>query len=634
MERRQSLALHGAEEDDVEALREFDESFYGFESAAAEAARSSSASDSEADSDREPLEKRVDYGSSDDEVYSDDAAVPLEQAPEEIEQALIGSQIRDNVSRGCGCEGYRHWEDLPEDELVSFMFKLRRLKKHDLKQLVLGELTACAHQSESASHKKYYFTYTVLGKRVCRDVFKEVHGIGRHILRSLQEAVEAQDVTPPTHAGRGRAVTHALAPDTVQAVKLFIKSYASVWGMPQPAAPRGRAQVAPIYLPASSKKKDVFKLYSETEGATPMAYSTFVKTWNEQCSEVVVMKPRTDVCAWCEKLREATRKARTEEKIGEATGGLTQHLMQAGKERQYYKAKIEQANGHAQEQDPTMVHITFDFAQQLELPQHTRQVGPIYFKSRFKVQLFGVCNEAAKKQTNFLFHEGESIGSDGKKAHGPNSVISMVHHYLRKQCSSAKIISMHADNCVGQNKNKSVMAFICWYVMHGYAEEVIISFMRVGHTRCSVDAKFGRLKQQFRNSEVDSMDDVVSAVDSSCAANDALRYSWLWRVWDSFLADFFSPIRGIRNYQHFRATKAKPGVLFVKETCEDADEKEIALLRPSKTVANVKAAGLPAVLPAAGISEERLHYLEAQIKPFLSQDKLPPWSAAPEQEGD
>lgn len=439
--------------------------------------------------------------------------------------------------------------------------------------------------------------------------------------------MEEQSVTPPTHGGKGRPVTHALPPDTVQAVKAFIKSYANLWGMPQPAAPRGRAQIAPVYLPASSKKKEVFKLYSETEGATPMAYCTFVKQWNEHCPEVVVMKPRSDVCTWCAKLRYAFRKAKTEEAIKVAAANLAQHLKQADKERQYCRAKIEEAKGHVQEQqDPEMVHITFDFAQQLEVPQHTRQVGPIYFKSRFKVQLFGVCNEAANKQLNFLFHEGECIGIDGKKAHGPNAIVSMLYHFLQESCS-APTIAMHADNCVRQNKNRTVMAFICWYVMLGHADDVQLLFMRVGHTRCSVDAKFGRLKQQYRSSEVDNMDDIVAAVDSSCAANDALRYSWAWRPWDTFLAEYFLPIRGIRRYQHFRATKAKPGVLLLKESCDD-EEKELVLLRPSKTVSDVTAAGLPAALTTAGMSEQRLEYLEAQIKPYLAEDKLPPWATS------
>ena len=76
---------------------------------------------------------------------------------------------------------------------------------------------------------------------------------------------------------------------------------------------------------------------------------------------------------------------------------------------------------------------------------------------------------------------------------------------------------MHANNCVGQNKNKTVIAYLCWRVVCGLSEELTLSFMRVGHTRCSVDAKFGRLKQSFRKSDVDSVADVVTAVAEGSA---------------------------------------------------------------------------------------------------------------------
>ena len=43
-------------------------------------------------------------------------------------------------------------------------------------------------------------------------------------------------------------------------------------------------------------------------------------------------------------------------------------------------------------------HYTFDFAQQVTLPVRSRQVGPIYFKTPHRVQVFGVCNEGLPQQ--------------------------------------------------------------------------------------------------------------------------------------------------------------------------------------------------------------------------------------------
>ena len=58
--------------------------------------------------------------------------------------------------------------------------------------------------------------------------------------------------------------------------------------------------------------------------------------------------------------------------------------------------------------ESNLKHTTFDFALYLELPQHTPQVRPLYVKFCFCVDRFGVCDEAACRQVNFIFHEGRS----------------------------------------------------------------------------------------------------------------------------------------------------------------------------------------------------------------------------------
>ncbi len=52
----------------------------------------------------------------------------------------------------------------------------------------------------------------------------------------------------------------------------------------------------------------------------------------------------------------------------------------------------------------TFTHITFDFAQQVFLPYHARQVGPLYYKVPMRVQIFGIC-DSQPLQINYLFNE-------------------------------------------------------------------------------------------------------------------------------------------------------------------------------------------------------------------------------------
>ena len=191
----------------------------------------------------------------------------------------------------------------------------------------------------------------------------------------------------------GKLPPNAISPARAEQVTAFIRNYASVHGLPQPAAPPP-VEVhppPPVYLPATHSKKGVFKEYKKNtiENTEAVSYSAFCKLLNVYAADVVLMKPRTDVCVHCDKLREQMKLSRNEEELSEAAKALARHLETAQEEWQYYRDSIDTARENA-----TTCHLTFDFAQQLELPYYVRQVGPLYFKLYFKV-----CSCSESKQT-------------------------------------------------------------------------------------------------------------------------------------------------------------------------------------------------------------------------------------------
>ena len=103
----------------------------------------------------------------------------------------------------------------------------------------------------------------------------------------------------------------------------------------------------------------------------------------------------------------------------------------------------------------------------------------MYFKVRFRVQFFGICNEALKDQDNYLLDEDSNIGEDRKSVHNPSCVISMIHDYPDRH-NTPKVLHFHADNCVGQNKNKSALAYLAWRAVPGLSDDMTLSFTRVG----------------------------------------------------------------------------------------------------------------------------------------------------------
>ena len=166
--------------------------------------------------------------------------------------------------------------------------------------------------------------------------------------------------------------------------------------------------------------------------------------------------------------------------------------------------------------------------------------------------------------------KAKSIGKNGSKSHGPNSVISMIHHYLAVHGKQEPTCHFHADNCVGQNKNKSVVAYFLWSTLVGLNEEITLSFMRVGHTRCMVDACFGLLKKHYRSSDCDTVKQLGAIVEASATCNSTQLFDWEWWEWDKFLLLKFNPLPGICKIQHFHFSREAPGIVFTRTSVDTA----------------------------------------------------------------
>ena len=100
------------------------------------------------------------------------------------------------------------------------------------------------------------------------------------------------------------------------------------------------------------------------------------------------------------------------------------------------------------------LHYSFDYAQQIFLPHDSQQVGPIYFLAPYKVGLFGIVIEPINHFVLYVIPESCQIGK------GANLVISMLHHCLTNFSFGKSNLFLHADNCIGQNKNRTLLNYI------------------------------------------------------------------------------------------------------------------------------------------------------------------------------
>ena len=219
-------------------------------------------------------------------------------------------------------------------------------------------------------------------------------------------------------------------------------------------------------------------------------------------------------------------------------------------------------------------------------------------------------------QINYLIYEAVNTGK------GANSIMSMLHHFLEHHNLGESDITLHADNCCGQNKNRYVMQYLAWRVMTGLNDNIMVSFLIVGHTKFAPDWCFGLLKRAFRRTKIGCLDDIVRVVESSAEVNHAQlvgaqdgsvivpTYNW---------ADHFdhifkpSAFKGIKAMHHMRFSKTNHGKTYVKNAL-NLPEKEVTLIKDPEW--HPQKDELPPIVPPPGLSLERRRYLFDKIREF------------------
>ena len=161
---------------------------------------------------------------------------------------------------------------------------------------------------------------------------------------------------------------------------------------------------------------------------------------------------------------------------------------------------------------------------------------------------------------------------------GSNAIVSMLHHFFETHGLGEVHVHLHTDNCVGQNKNNTMIQYLCWRVLCGLHSTVTLSFMVVGHTKFSPDWCFGLLKRRYRRSRVGCLDDVVKVVEELATCNTAqlvgtqdgqtvvTTYDWA-----AMLGRHLRKIKGVKKFRHFRFDSSTPGVVHVRHEAEGVE---------------------------------------------------------------
>ena len=95
----------------------------------------------------------------------------------------------------------------------------------------------------------------------------------------------------------------------------------------------------------------------------------------------------------------------------------------------------------------------------------------------------------------------------------------MLHHFFEHHGFGKSIAHLHANDCIGKNKNRFIMLYCMWCVLAGLHKEITKSFLLVGHTNFSPDLCFGIFKQLYRKTNVGTINDIAEVVKWSASVN-------------------------------------------------------------------------------------------------------------------
>lgn len=565
--------------------------------------------------------------------------------------------VLDFLTYGCGC-AHNCQKLFSLNEIIDARAKFRKLSTNEKNCFILALLNSFSHHSEFANssrsstlRQRQRFDYRINSDRpVCLKLFLMYYGETLDRIKRLKKSLLEVGIEPPVHKNKGATPIHACTVSDREAVKSFITNLAENQGMPDPGRDvrRGKGRLR-ILLPSVMSYLSIHHLYEKNITMLEqkaVGYRTFIRIWQEELPHIAFNNPKTDLCLTCENFKKkltqiaAILNEEKEEKQARIYQEALDHLHHAKKERLYYKAHAKVAHenykkivkcgeeiSHKANSKKIMMHYSWDFAQQFHYPFEDQQVGPIYFKTPRRAQLFGICCEGIPQQVNYLIDESDFLGKDA------NTVISLLDHFFANHGMGEAEVYLSADNCVGQNKNNALIQYLMYRVLTGLHRKIEMSFLVVGHTKFSPDGFFGLIRQRYRRSQVYTYEQLAKVIEE-CSVNghticqryhDSINQASeiIYRDWTKWLSLYFKPIPNITKYHHFQMDQQERGEIALKETV-DSKEVKINLIKSTFPYSDkdcLNHRDLPERLMPQGLSLERQWYLYDHIRMHIPNEE-------------
>ena len=132
-------------------------------------------------------------------------------------------------------------------------------------------------------------------------------------------------------------------------------------------------------------------------------------------------------------------------------------------------------------------------------------------------------------------------------------------------------LSIVFDNCLGQNKNNTVLRLVPYLVEVGHFSAVNFIFLVVGHTKNTCDRHFNTMKKQYRVSQIFTMDQLCQALGSENVSVCRVDETADFMDYDTFLNSFYRKMPKIIDFHIFSCCKEDLANNKVMVTIQESD---------------------------------------------------------------
>ncbi len=211
-----------------------------------------------------------------------------------------------------------------KDTLLKHRYAFLEMKKCEQDLMILSQLQSGRRSKEMESsyakqvtRKKSRFASEMQGMArqlvqhcfcnlpICQQTFFFIHPVGQKRYKNLCKHFDEHGVVIRKHGLRNRTPNRAnvFSVETTERVVSFIRNYAEKFALCLPGRQSNIKDYRSLQLPTSTTKVELYRKYEHAandEGdAIIVGESSFYKLWGKYCSNILTLKPKSDLCDTC-----------------------------------------------------------------------------------------------------------------------------------------------------------------------------------------------------------------------------------------------------------------------------------------------------------------------------------------------